>query len=190
VFKMQNLNSFRLPDGFRGRSAFIVQLWWIVEAVFFRMSPQFCYPFRAWLLRIFGAKIGKNTIIRPTVKITYPWKISIGDYSWIGDDVVLYSLGYINIGDHAVVSQRSYLCAADHDYKSSSFTIRARDIAISSEAWVATDVFIGPGVIIGKGVVIGARSSVFNDMPDGMICFGSPCKPVKKRIITGNEDSH
>ena len=103
---MQLLNTFKLPENFRGKNAFVVQLWWIVQGTFFRMSPQFLYGFRNFLLRLFGAKIGKKVIIRPTVKITYPWKVSIGDYSWIGDDVVLYSLGEIEIGKNVVISQK------------------------------------------------------------------------------------
>lgn len=180
--KFQNLDLFRLPDGFRGGSAFVVQLWWMVQSTLFQWSPQFAYGFRRWLLRCFGARVGRGVIIRPSVRITYPWKVSIGDYAWIGDDVVLYSLGEIEIGTHAVVSQKSYLCASDHDYTQVDFPIRARKIAIGAEAWVAADVFVAPGVSIGQGAVIGARSSVFTDMPAGMVCFGYPCKPVKERL--------
>ena len=102
---IQQLDKFKLPHNFRGRNAFIVQLWWLVQGVLFRTSPQFLYGFRRFLLRLFGAKIGKNVIIRQTVRVTYTWKISIGDYSWIGDDVVLYSLGEIEIGAHVVISK-------------------------------------------------------------------------------------
>ncbi|TBW09315.1 colanic acid biosynthesis acetyltransferase WcaF [Azotobacter chroococcum] len=180
---IQDLNSFRLPHNFRGRSAFIVQLWWIVESLLFKKSPQFAYPFRRWLLRLFGAKIGHGVIIRPSVTTTYPWKLTIGNHAWIGDDVVLYNLGDIHIGDNAVVSQGSYLCTGDHDYTKPDFPIRARPITIDSQAWVASQVFVSPGVRIGKGAVIGARSSVFNNMPPLMLCLGSPCKPIKKRIM-------
>lgn len=183
MIPMQDLSKFRLPAGFRGRSAALVQLWWIVQATLFRCSPQFAYGFRAWLLRLFGARVGKCCVIRPTVRITYPWKVSIGDYAWIGDDVVLYSLGEIEIGAHVVVSQRSYVCAADHDFRQEDFPIRARKVIVGTQAWLATDVFVAPGVRIGEGAVIGARSSVFRDMPDGMVCMGSPCHPVKPRTV-------
>ena len=93
----QQLNKFKLPENFRGRNAITVQLWWLVQSTLFRASPQFLYGFRRLLLRLFGAKIGRKVIVRPSVKITYPWKVSIGDYSWIGDDVNLYSLGEIEI---------------------------------------------------------------------------------------------
>ena len=74
---MQKLETFKLPKNFRGRNAIVVQLWWFTQAIFFRNSPQFLYGFRRFLLRLFGAKIGKKVIIRPTVRITYPWKVSI-----------------------------------------------------------------------------------------------------------------
>lgn len=178
----QNLALFRLPDGFRGKSGWYVQVWWLVQATLFRGSPQFAYPFRAMLLRMFGAKVGRDTVIRPSVRITYPWKVAIGDFAWVGDDVVLYSLGEIVIGNHAVVSQRSYLCAGDHDFQSESFDIRAKPVTIGDQVWIASDVFVAPGVTIGKGAVIGARSSVFGDMPEAMLCLGTPCKPVRPRM--------
>lgn len=179
--EFQNLASFCLPNNFRGRSAFIVQLWWLVQGTVFSCSPQFMYGWRRWLLKLFGAKIGKNVLIRPTVKVTYPWKVSIGDFSWIGDDVVLYSLGEIEIGHHTVISQRSYLCAASHDYAQPNFPIFAKKICIGNQVWIATDTFIAPGINIGEGALIGARSTVLHDMPAAMICVGYPAKPIKPR---------
>jgi len=179
---IQLLKSFNLPIGFRGRSAAIVQCWWLVQSTLFSCSPQFMFGWRRWLLRLFGAKIGKDVLLRPSVKVTYPWRLSIGDFAWIGDDVVLYSLGEIEIGANTVVSQRSYLCAAGHDYSKVDFPIFSKKISIGEQAWLATDVFVAPGVSIGNGTVVGARSSVFSDMPKQMICYGSPCKPIKYRV--------
>ncbi len=178
----QSLKLFKNPKNFRGRNVIIVQLWWLIQSSLFLLSPQFAYKWRIFLLRSFGASIGKDVVIRPTVKITYPWKLKIGDYSWIGDDVNLYTLGEITIGKNAVVSQKSYLCTGSHDYQSESFDIYAEPLVIEDEAWVATDVFIAPGVTIGKGAVIGSRSSVYEDMPEGMICIGNPAKPVRPRM--------
>ncbi len=179
--RYQDLSRFRLPDDFRGRNAVAVQLWWLVSATLFRWSPQIAYGWRRWLLRLFGAHIGKKVLIRPSVRVTYPWKVSVGDYSWIGDDVVLYSLGHIDIGAHAVVSQGSYLCAGTHDSKDLSFAIDASPIHIADEAWVASHVFIMPGVSIGEGTVVSARSLVSTDLPEGMICAGSPARVLRPR---------
>src|SRR3984957_19993367 len=120
----QRLDLFRLPANFRGRSGVYVQLWWLVQALLFKPLPQICFPLRRFILRAFGARIGSGVRIRPGVEVTYPWKVSIGENSWIGDNVTLYSLGEINIGHNTVVSQNSYICAADHDYSDIAFAIR------------------------------------------------------------------
>lgn len=178
---MQNLELYRNPKNFRGKSAIIVQLWWIVDALFFRTSPQFFYGWRRFLLRGFGAKIGKKVIIRPTARFTYPWKVSIGDFSWVGDEVVFYSLGKIQIGSNTVISQRTYLCTGYHDFKKKDFPIRQKPIKIGIGCWVATDVFVAPGISIEDGTVVGARSNVLKDLPGQKICYGSPAKVIKDR---------
>jgi len=177
------LDKFKLPHNFRGKSKITVQLWWLVQASLFRCSPQFMYGWRRFLLRSFGANIGKKVIIRPTVQITYPWKVSIGDYSWVGDDVVLYSLGEIEIGSNTVISQRSYICTGSHDYTKNDFPIYSKKIVIEDSCWLATDVFVAPGIIIKQGTVVGARSSVFNDLEAFSVYAGSPAKFIKKRDV-------
>lgn len=177
----QRLDLFRLPAGFRGRPAFYVQLWWIVQALIVKPLPQICYPIRRALLRAFGAKIGKGVLIRPGVEVTFPWKLVIGDHSWIGNDVTLYSLGPISIGANTVISQKSYVCGADHDYGHVTFPIRERPIRIGDQVWIGGDVWVGPGVTIADGVVVGARSNVINDLPEAMVCVGSPCRPLRHR---------
>lgn len=177
----QDLSIYKTPSDFRGRGVIIVQMWWIVQNTIFAWSPQFCYGFRRFILRLFGCKVGKNVLIRPSVKIQYPWKVCIGDYTWIGDDTVLYSLGEITIGKHVSIAHRDYFCTGLHDHTKVSFDIDTKPIIIEDECWIPNDVFVGPGVTIKKGCVIGARSTVLHDMPEGMICYGAPAKPVRKR---------
>ncbi|MFT6841340.1 MAG: putative colanic acid biosynthesis acetyltransferase WcaF [Psychroserpens sp.] len=179
--KYQDLEKYKTPPGFRGRSAVVVQLWWVVQASLFAWSPQFMYGWRRFLLRLFGAQIGKNVIVRPNVKVTYPWKVTIGNYSWIGDNVELYSLGEIEIGANVVVSQKSYLCTGSHDYLKEDFPIYAEKITIKDECWLATDVYVAPGITIEKGIVIGARSSVFTNLTKQGVYIGSPAKFYKER---------
>jgi putative colanic acid biosynthesis acetyltransferase WcaF len=181
--RYQRMDQFRVPPGFRGRSAIYTQLWWIVQSTLFGMSPQVFFGWRRWLLRLFGASIGKGVFVRSSVRVTYPWKLKVGNHCHIGDEVVLYCLGEIEIGDCAVVSQRSYVCTGSHDYTSLAFEIYAKRIVIESEAWLATDVFVAPGVRIGKGAVVGARSSVFSDIPSGAIYVGTPAHFVGNRVM-------
>lgn len=173
---VQDLSLFRLPRGFRGRSGAIVFLWQIVQASLFACSPQFAYGWRRLLLRAFGARIGRDVKVRPSARITYPWKVEIGDRSWVGDHAELYSLSPIHIGADTVISQKSYLCAGSHDHRRPDFPMMEGPIEIGDQAWIAADVFIAPGVKIGRGAVVGARSSVFSDIADGMIACGSPAK--------------
>ncbi len=178
----QRLDQFQLPPDFRGRSAFVVQLWWLVQATLFAWSPQFLFGWRSFLLRLFGANIGRKVFLRPSVRVTYPWKLTIKDYAQIGDDVELYTLGEIQIGAHSVISQRCYLCTGSHDYTRPTFDIYTRPILIADQVWLAGDVFVAPGVEIGEGALVGARSTVLHSLPGGMICYGNPARPVKPRL--------
>lgn len=165
----------------RGRPGWYILLWWLVQGVLFPFSLHPCNGFRGWLLKLFGAKIGKGVVIRPTARFTYPWKITIGNYSWIGDDVVLYSLDRIAIGSNCVISQKSYLCTGSHDLRDIAFKLITAPIIIGDGVWIAADCFIAPGVSIGQDVVVGARSSVFKDQPAGQVCWGNPCQPKYPR---------
>lgn len=177
--RSQNLKTYKNPSNLRGRNIFIVQLWYVIRCFLFRPSPRFANSWRVFILEIFGAKIGKSVIIRPSAKIEYPWKIEIGDYTWIGEDTYLYSLGHIQIGSNAVISQKSYLCTGTHDYLSENFDIKTASITIGDQCWIASDVFIGPGVSIPSKCVIGARSSVFKTPSIPGIYLGNPAKLAK-----------
>ncbi|QPF88081.1 colanic acid biosynthesis acetyltransferase WcaF [Bradyrhizobium genosp. L] len=174
--RFQDLSRFTVPADFRGRSGIIVLLWQIVHQTLFAWSPQPAYVWRRWLLRLFGAEVGKGVLVRPTARITYPWKVKLGDYCWIGDNAELYSLGSITIREHAVISQRSYICAATHNYNDITFPLVARSVLVESEAWIATDCFIAPGVTIGAGAIVGARSTVLSSVAPATIVAGHPAE--------------
>jgi putative colanic acid biosynthesis acetyltransferase WcaF len=179
----QDLSIFTVPASFRGKSKITVQLWWITQATIFAWSPQILYQWRVFLLRLFGAKIGKHVKIRSSVQVTYPWLVSVGDYSWIGDECVLYSLGRIDIGKHVAIAHQVYLNTGGHDYQKKTFDIFSRPVVIEDECWITNDVYVAPGVTIGKGTIVSARSSVLKDLPPGKICVGTPAKPIKDRDI-------
>lgn len=174
--RFQDLSRSKVPPGFRGRSGLTVLLWQTVQQTLFAWSPQPAYAWRRWLLRLFGAEVGKGVLVRPTARVTYPWKVKLGNHCWIGDHAELYSLGAITIGDNAVVSQRSYVCAATHDYKDITFPLLAKPILIEREAWIAADCFIAPGVTIGIGAIVGARSTVLKSVETATIVFGYPAE--------------
>ena len=186
---VQKLSTFRLPQDFRGKPALYVVLWWLVRDTLFLCSPQPLYAWRRWLLRLFGAQIGRNVQVRPTVRVTYPWKLRIDDDAWVGDFVELYTLGPIHIGADACVSQNSYLCTGSHDHRSPGFDIYARPIVVEPQAWIASDVFVGPGVTVGYGAVVGARSRLTRDAPALKVLTGDPARVVGDRLPGAAEPS-
>jgi putative colanic acid biosynthesis acetyltransferase WcaF len=165
----------------RGAAAWRAQLWWLFQALFVLPTPQYMFAWRRFALILFGAKIGKRVLIRPGVRVTYPWNLTVGDYVWIGDNVTLYSVAEISIGSHSCVSQESYLCAGTHDYRDVTFAFVSTPIKIGSECWVATRSFIGPGVEIGDAAVVGAGSIVTTSVDAETIVAGNPAKVVGKR---------
>ena len=178
---VQDLRSHRLPAGFRGKSAITVQLWWLVQSLLFHTSPQFMYGWRRWLLRIFGAKIGAGVLIRPSVRVTYPWRLEIGDHAWIGDFVELYTLDRITIGDDAVVSQFSKLVTGTHDFEKPTFDMVTKPIVIEKQAWVSANCFVAPGVTVGRGAVALACSLILKDVPELMVVAGQPATVKRHR---------
>ena len=177
----QDLSKFSVEEGFRGRSAWIVQLWWIVQSLLIHPSPQFMYGWRRFLWKLFGAQVGEGVLIRPSARVTYPWKVSVGDHSWIGDRADLYSLGAISIGRHVVISQDSYLCAASHDYSQIDFPLFEQEICVEDQVWIAAGAFVAPGVSIGKGAIVGSRSVVLSNVTEAEIVAGNPAKAIGKR---------
>lgn len=178
-----DLRKYDQSDFDRGRPGWFILLWWLVQAIAFPLSLHSSHSFRCAVLRLFGAKIGTGVKIRPTARFTYPWKVEIGDYTWIGDDVVLYSLDRITIGSQCVISQECYLCTGSHDMQDVAFNLITAPIAIGNGVWVAADCFISLGVKIGANAVIGARSSVFSDIPEEQVALGTPCHPRYARTL-------
>lgn len=178
-----DLHKYSQADYDRGRSGWYIILWWVIQGTFFRFSIHNMYSFRNFLLRMFGAKIGKNVRVRASAKFYYPWKIRIGDNSWIGDGVILYSLDHINIGENCIVSQHAYICTGSHNINSNSFKLITKPITIEDYCWIAVDVFVGQGVTLKEGSVIAARSSIYKDSEPWKVFSGNPAKYFKDRII-------
>lgn len=158
-------------------------IWGIVDGLLFKFSPKPFHAWRSFLLRCFGAKVGKAVHVYPKVKIWAPWNLELADGCGIANGAILYSQDKISIGKKTVISQGAHLCAGTHDYNTEGFVLITKPIQIGNYAWVATEAFIHPGVHIGDGAVIGARSVVGKSMPEWTICSGHPCKPLKPREV-------
>lgn len=155
------------------------QLWGLVWLMLFRPSPR---PFHAWrnfLLRVFGAKLGINVHIYPSVKVWAPWNLTVGDYVGMGDGTSVYCMDRISIGDYAVISQGTHLCAGSHDFNSANFQLITAPITIGSQVWLCADSFVGPGVSVAEGSVIGARGVVAKSISEPWrVWAGVPVKQI------------
>lgn len=178
---MHNTDTFKGPSfSFSNRMARV--LWCLVSVLLFRYSLNPMYAYRSLLLRLFGAKIGKDVHVYPGVKIWAPWNLVLKDECGVANGVNLYSQGKITIGYRTVISQGVQLVAGTHDYNQPGFPLITKPIVINDHVWIAAETFVHPGVTIGEGCVIGARSVVTKDMPAWMVCTGHPCKIIKERI--------
>ena len=156
-------------------------LWGTIEATVFRFSPHNAYGWRSMLLRMLGARIGRDVRIRRSVHVEIPWNLSIGDHTIVGDHAILYCLGKVTIGSHVTISQYAHLCAGTHETHSREMALVRSPIALGDDVWIAADAFVGPGVTIGDRTILGARSSAFKDLPPDVIAVGNPARPVKPR---------
>jgi len=156
-------------------------IWAFTSFFLFKYTPKPLHFWRSFLLRCFGAKVGKGVHVYPKVAIWAPWNLHLGDGCGIANGAILYSQDMITIGEKAVISQGAHLCAGTHDYTTRGFILLTKPIRIGDHAWVATDAFIHPGVNIGEGAVIGARAVVTKHMPAWMVCSGHPCAPIRER---------
>lgn len=157
--------------------------WAWVYVLAFRWTPRPMHGWRNLLLRVFGADLHRTARVYPKAVIWCPAFLKMGAYSCIANDVDVYNVGGVELGDHALVSQYSYLCGATHDHEDVDFPLVPKPIVIGARAWVAADVFVAAGTTIGAGTVVGARSEVFRDLPPWQVCVGSPARAVKPRKL-------
>ena len=158
------------------------QCWNVVWLLFYRPSPIAFHSWRCLLLRLFGAKVGKRVHPYPSSKVWAPWNLILRDGACLASEVDCYNIAKVDLGERAIVSQRSYLCTATHDYNSELFALLAAPISLGKDAWVAAESFLGPGVRIGEGAVVGARSVVLHSVEDWIVVVGNPARRLKNRI--------
>lgn len=156
-------------------------IWEVLSRPIFMWTPRPFWRWRCLVLRIFGARVGKNVHVYPTVRISIPWNLIIGDQVAVGDRAILYSLGTISIGRNATISQGAHLCAGTHDYRDRAMPLLKEPIAIGAGAWVCADAFVGPGVNVGELAVVGARAVVVRDVAPSVVVVGNPARIVRRR---------
>ncbi|NYT74378.1 colanic acid biosynthesis acetyltransferase WcaF [Halomonas sp. QX-2] len=156
-------------------------IWVVVSGLFFSTwLPGSLW--RVTLLRLFGAKVGVGVIIKPRVVVKFPWKLHIGDYSWVGEQVWIDNLDSVSIGSHVCISQGVYLCTGSHEWSSLSFKLITKPIEIADQVWLAAFSRISPGVVIAQGAVLSFSSIATKSLREWTIYSGQPAEAIKHRV--------
>ncbi|MDQ2777578.1 MAG: WcaF family extracellular polysaccharide biosynthesis acetyltransferase [Acidobacteriota bacterium] len=143
---------------------------------------------RISLLRLFGAHVGAGVVIKPGVRVKYPWHLKIGNDCWLGEDCWIDNLTAVEMGSDVCVSQRAYLCTGNHDWSDPKFGLRPASIVLRDGAWVGAGALIAPGVVLGECAVAAAGSVVTENIPDFKIYAGNPAVFVRTRRMRGDQE--
>ena len=174
------LDTFRNPEFSRGRSVLVEALWMVASALFVSsFIPGSAH--RAALLRLFGARIGQGVNIKPRVRVKFPWRLSVGDHSWIGEGVWIDNLGQVTVGSHACISQGAYLCTGSHDWSDPAFTLVVKPIVLEDGCWVGAMARVAPGVTVGQEAVLTLGSVAVGDLEANGVWQGDPARRIKDR---------
>ncbi|MCB0335625.1 MAG: WcaF family extracellular polysaccharide biosynthesis acetyltransferase [Bdellovibrionales bacterium] len=181
--KVMHLDTYSKNDFQVGAPYFIQILWYCVSVLLVGSQILPGSGWRTCLLRAFGAQVGRGVVWKPGVKIKYPWKLSVGDYTWVGERVWIDNVACISIGQHACLSQLVYLCSGSHDYSRNNFDLLLKPIVVGSHVWLAARASIAPGTTIHDGVVVTFASAVSGELEAWSVYRGAPAQKIKMREI-------
>ena len=158
-------------------------VWYLVNIIFFKNPLNMFSSVKVALLRMFGARLGKGVLIKPAVNIKYPWKLQIGDYSWIGEEVWIDNLSEVIIGKNVVLSQGSLLLTGSHDHTRTSFDFLSHPIILEDGAWIGAKAVVAGGVTCRTHCILGIGAVAERELEPYTIYKGNPAIPVLKRVI-------
>lgn len=157
--------------------------WGLAWLLLARFTPPPLHGWRRWVLRAFGARVGRGARVHGSARIWLPANLELGNNCLIGPGVRLYNQGRITIGARSVISQGAHLCASTHDITDPHFQLVLRPISIGEGAWIAAEAFIGPGVTVGDHAVVGGRAALFEAAAPGCVYSGNPARLLKQRKL-------
>lgn len=158
-------------------------LWYVANVIFLKGSWNVSSGLKVFWLRAFGARIGKGVNIKPGVNIKYPWKLSIGNYCWIGEGVWIDNLDQVTLEDNVCISQGALLLCGNHNYKKRTFDLIIAPIIIKEGSWIGARSCVAPGVTLGSHAVLSMNSTATKDLEPYKIYNGNPAVFVKKRVF-------
>lgn len=161
----------------------VLRVMWGAGQWLIRLSPRPLFAWRRAVLRAFGATVGPHVHIYPSTRIYMPWNLRVGAWAAIGEDVLVYNLGPVSIGERATISHRAHLCAGTHDDRRPDLPLLKPPIDIGPQAWICADAFVGPGVTVGEGAVVGGAAVAVRDVPPWTVVAGNPAREVRKRVL-------
>lgn len=164
-------------------------LWQTVWLFLFRPTPKFLFSWRLFLLRLFGTRVRGRPFVAASARIRFPWKLALDDRACIGEYVDVYNLGPVILGPRSTVAYQSHLCSGTHDFSTGRLPLMIGPIRIGADAFIGSRVIVLPGVIIGDGAVIGSGAVVSQDIPAWQIAAGNPCRVIKERQFTREEEA-
>jgi putative colanic acid biosynthesis acetyltransferase WcaF len=161
-------------------------LWSVIWGIGGLYGPRRLSGWRVFLLRRFGARIGRGVLISGGVKVLMPWNLEIADFVAVAEGVTFYNFALVRIGAQTTLSQGAFLCTGSHDYMAPHFPLIWKPIEVGTEVWIAMKCILLPGTIVGDGCVVGAGSVVSGNLPAWYVYAGNPCRPLKPRVLKGS----
>ena len=169
-------------DWFQPGGKLKIVFWTLFSIVFIRTAFPWPILLKKRLLQTFGCKVGKGFVIKPRVNIKYPWKLTIGDYVWLGEQVWIDNLVSVRIHNHVCISQGAMLLTGNHDYMKSSFDLKVGEIILKSGVWIGAKSVVCPGVVCGENSVLSVSSVATKDLIANKIYQGNPANLKKDRF--------
>ncbi len=157
--------------------------WYFTNEFFFKNSLNPFSGLKVFLLRLYGAKIGKGVVIKPAVNIKYPWRLKIGNYSWIGEKVWIDNLADVEIGDNCCISQGALLLSGSHDYLKTTFNVIVGKIILEEGVWIGAKSIVYPNILCKSHSILGVNSVATKDLEPYFIYHGNPAVKISKREI-------
>lgn len=161
-----------------GRNLLVCTLWYFCSLLLFESGWFPVRKVKVGILRMFGAKVGTGVVLKPHLRIKYPWRLKIGDHCWIGQGVWIDNIEDVIIDDHVCISQLVYLCTGSHDHTKRTFDLIAKPIVVRTGAWVAARSLLLGGVEIGNNALVAAGSVVNKDVPARACVGGVPARVI------------